>query len=277
LAVATFELFKEGIFSSDVCLPYRVNSQGLRSLKYHDFEKGFQLSKANVMVGAKSRFTLLQRLADALEAHPNFFGKEVCRPGNIIDFVLKTATADKKISVRALWQPIIEGLESIWPENSSGVRRGDVWVYNPLKRSGETASDMVPFHKLSLWLTYSLLEPVERLGYKVTDLDLLTGLAEYRNGGLFVDTGVLIPTAPNVGKLHWDIGSELVVEWRALTVCLLDELADRVRKILKMNKDQLPLARVLQGGTWAAGRALAAQKRKDGSAPINVRSDGTVF
>ena len=28
-------------------------------------------------------------------------------------------------------------------------------------------------------------------GIEVTDIDGLTGLAEYRNGGLFVDTGVL--------------------------------------------------------------------------------------
>ena len=48
----------------------------------------------------------------------------------------------------------------------------------------------VPFHKLSQWLTYSLLEPfMETLHLTFDGLELLTGLAEYRNGGLFVDFG----------------------------------------------------------------------------------------
>ena len=38
-----------------------------------------------------------------------------------------------------------------------------------------------------------------------------------------------------------------------------------------------PLAKVLQGGTWAAGREIARARRADGSPPIKVVSDGTVF
>jgi len=38
-----------------------------------------------------------------------------------------------------------------------------------------------------------------------------------------------------------------------------------------------PLARVLQGGTWTAGREIALARRTDGSPPIKVVSDGTVF
>jgi len=281
LAIATLEMFKEGLLSSDPCVPHRVNSVGLKALKFHDFEKAFQLSKGNVIVGATQRHALLRRLGESLEKCPEFFGQEVCRPGNLIDYVFKNMTTakngSKTCSLRIIWRAVIEGFESVWPENMSGVRRGDVWVYNPLKKSGTAASDMVPFHKLSQWLTYSLLEPIERLGITITDLHLLTGLAEYRNGGLLVDCGVIVPTNPQFNKLPWDIGSELVVEWRALTVPLLDELADRVRKTLKKSATELPLAKVLQGGTWSAGRVIAGEKRGDGSAPITVRSDGTVF
>jgi hypothetical protein len=39
----------------------------------------------------------------------------------------------------------------------------------------------------------------------------------------------------------------------------------------------LPLAKVLEGGTWAAGRIIARRLRADGSPPLNVVSDGTVF
>ena len=87
----------------------------------------------------------------------------------------------------------------------------------------------MPFHKLSQWLTYSLLEPFEWAGVPVTGLDALTGLPEYRNGGLLLDTGVLRLRDPDWAARTWSVGDELVVEWRALTVALLDELAPLVR------------------------------------------------
>jgi hypothetical protein len=205
-----------------------------------------------------------------------FFGKEVCRPGNVVDYVLANCK-NNRCSIRVLWRALIEGFETIWPENLAGVRRGDVWVYTHLRKVGQPASDHVPFHKLTQWLTYSLLEPFEHIGVHFDEMHLLTGLAEYRNGGLFVDLGVLTPRDKHVLELSFDVGSELVVEWRALTLILLDKVAERMRQQLKLNDQQLSLAKVLQGGTWAAGRAIAAQKRENRSPPINVRSDGTVF
>jgi hypothetical protein len=67
------------------------------------------------------------------------------------------------------------------------------------------------------------------------------------------------------------------VEWRALTVALLDRVADGVRAALGLDAQQLPLARVLEGGTWAAGRRLALARRADGAPPLQIASDGTVF
>ena len=58
---------------------------------------------------------------------------------------------------------------------------------------------------------------------------------------------------------------------------MLDEIAALVREELKMSADALPLAKVLEGGTWAAGRRIAAQKRADGAPPLDIVSDGTVF
>jgi hypothetical protein len=59
-------------------------------------------------------------------------------------------------------------------------------------------------------------------------------------------------------------------------VALLDELAPRVRGALGVTPEQMPLACVLEGGTWAAGRALA-QRLRAGLPPVTVVSDGTVF
>jgi hypothetical protein len=135
----------------------------------------------------------------------------------------------------------------------------------------------VPFHKLAQWLTYSLVEPLERAGFRVVDLDGLTGLAEYRNGGLFLDGGVLEMHDPNLPHRPLDPYSEPIVEWRALTVALLDRLAPRLCRRLGRSAEELPLAKVLEGGTWAAGRELAFARRPDGTPPLVIASDGTVF
>ena len=104
----------------------------------------------------------------------------------------------------------------------------------------------------------------------------MTGLAEYRNGGLFLDTQVLALKEPSLAQVPHLPGSELIVEWRALTVALLDRLAADLRDLLSLSPEELPLVKVLQGGSWWAGRRLAQEKR-GGLPPLNIESDGTVF
>eukprot|EP00808_Paulinella_micropora_P015743 g59501.t1 len=278
LAIATQMMFQDGLFSSDVAMPHRVNAHGLKALSDQEFYKAFQHSEANKLVGIKERFALMKRLGRALTLHPEFFGKELARPGNVVDYVLSHADQHHHVHINTLWKALIVGLESIWPENISGVRRGDVWAYSPIKQVGVPASDMVPFHKLSQWLTYSLLEPLMELGLVIDGMELLTGLAEYRNGGLFVDFEVLTPLDENAYQMTFDVGSELTIEWRALTLCLLDEVAKLIRKKLNKTESEFPLAKVLQGGTWTAGRAIAAIKRPETSAPpIKIDIRGNVF
>merc|ERR1711920_661278 len=120
--------------------------------------------------------------------------------GHLLDFLLRhyknVDDADDeeplRVSLRVLWRAIINGFETIWPRQMSGIRRGDVWVHNKLKKFGIPGSDMVPFHKLQQWLTYSLVEAFQYYGINFLHMSDMTCLAEYRNGGLFVDLGVLI-------------------------------------------------------------------------------------
>ncbi len=69
----------------------------------------------------------------------------------------------------------------------------------------------------------------------------------------------------------------MIVEWRALTVALLDRIAPPVRDKLGIAAQDFPLGALLEGGTWSAGRKIAKQKRPDGGPPFNIVSDGTVF
>ena len=108
-------------------------------------------------------------------------------------------------------------------------------------------------------------------------MDALTGLPEYRNGGLFIDLDVLRPKHDAVWNDQHTVDSEVVVEWRALTVILLDKLAERIRAKLNLDSDALPLAKVLEGGSWSAGRRIARERRANGGPPLNLLIDGTVF
>jgi hypothetical protein len=274
LAVASFHMFQEGLFSSDVAVPHRVNSHGLESMTLSALSKGFQVGPGNSLVGLEGRHALLRSLAAAMRAAPQYFGTEVHRPGNIVDFVLKSVV-NGRVSIKVLWEAIIVGLEPVWP--CKGHQRGDVWCYSELKQIGVNCSDFIPFHKLSQWLTYSMIEVFEEIGVQFDELDLMTGLAEYRNGGLMIDFDVLVPKDPLILSRPFHTGSEVVVEWRALTVCLLDRVAEVVRTKLGLTAEQLPLANVLEGGTWQAGRNIAATKRPGGSPPIRTHLTGTVF
>ncbi|MFT3857940.1 MAG: DUF1688 family protein [Aquabacterium sp.] len=126
-------------------------------------------------------------------------------------------------------------------------------------------------------MTYSLLEPLEDAGLTITGLDELTGLPEYRNGGLLLDLGLLQARDRAFHTTRWRVDAEPIVEWRALTVAILDHLADAVRRELDLDAAKFPLARVLEGGTWAAGRQIAQAKRPGGPPPVLLDSDGTVF
>jgi hypothetical protein len=181
---------------------------------------------------------------------------------------------DSTVLLRAL----LDGLAPIWPGRIelAGENLGDVWRHPAAGGAGASAG-LVPFHKLSQWLAYSLFEPLERTGRTIGLPGALTGLPEYRNGGLFVDLGVIVPRRAEIRTQVFAPGDEVIVEWRALTVALLDRVAEAVRQQLGKSPAELPLACVLEGGTWAAGRAVARELRPGGGPPIRIQSDGTVF
>jgi len=280
LAVASFHAFVSGMFSSDKNHPLRVDAEGLRALVTDHLASAFQVRDNNPLVGLEGRAVLLRRLGEVMQEQREVFGDEVARPSGIYMQILSPApdvpyTAD--VNAHDILSQILMSCSGIWPaENYVGdIPLGDCWRHEAVRGEGLT-DGWVPFHKLSQWLTYSLLEPVAWSGVQVRGIDALTALPEYRNGGLLLDTGVLKLRDESLAQQTWKPGDELVVEWRAMTVSLLDELATEVRKQMHLDAARLPLACVLEGGTWAAGRALA-QERRGGLPPLRVASDGTLF
>ena len=201
------------------------------------------------------------------------------------------------LDFESLWSLLQETLLPAWPKNRTqvaGVPIGDAWPLETLARvnagqkSPNNTLHIQPFHKLTQWLAYSLSVPFVRiLGLEWKNMDQGTGLPEYRNGGLFVDMGVLQlrddalrrglefsqQTLPS-----FDATSDVIVEWRALTVALLDEIHKIVSSAFAQQGVTLTMAQMLEAGTWKGGRELAAKLRPaTKSSPILIQGDGTLF
>jgi Protein of unknown function (DUF1688) len=271
LAVASYELYTRGAFGGGASSP-RADAAGLAQLGVNELARAFQVRSDNPLTGLDGRAALLRRLGDVVANAPEYFsvGSLSPRLGNLGVYLERQASSGR-LAASAILRAVLHALGPIWRGRPTlaGKSLGDVWRH---RRAG-----FVPFHKLSQWLSYSLFEPLEAAGVVIDAADELTGLAEYRNGGLFLDSGLLVLKDPAAAHTRHAVDSELVIEWRALTVALLDRTAAAIRAELGVSTEELPLARILEGGTWRAGRAIALEKRSGGGPPLLVDSDGTVF
>jgi hypothetical protein len=278
LGLASLAMFAGGVFSANPQAPLRADASVLAKLGVADLQNNLQVSPTNPLVGIDGRADLLRCLGALVASKPEIFGShDTPRPGGLFDRLVALAK-DGRLPAPTILSELLQQFGPIWPSRLTlgGIALGDCWKH-PSLVTADVTNGLVPLHKLSQWLAYSLIEPLQTAGITVTDIDGLTGLAEYRNGGLFIDIGVLTFRDADAAQREHDVASSMVVEWRALTVALLDRTAEGVRQRLQLDSTSLPLAKVLEGGTWAAGRLLARERRADASPPIKVISDGTIF
>lgn len=271
LAVASFDWFMQREFSNNHS--FAAHGSKLQELKEQELVNAFQVSPENPLVGVSGRLELLKSLGKVV-SKDEFVSN---RPGDIFDIL--ESQVGKTISAKDILNVVLFYFGDIWPsrESRDGYSLGDCWSYPLLNDDKNSLDNFVPFHKLSQWLSYSLIEPLEEGGFVVNDIDSLTGLPEYRNGGLFVDRGLISLRDSALIELEHAPSSELIVEWRALTISLLDIMGEKIRAKLNKTSEELPLCRVLEGGTWHAGRRAAKELRSDMASPIKIKSDGTVF
>ncbi|GKZ90065.1 hypothetical protein AnigIFM59636_001560 [Aspergillus niger] len=292
IAVASLYMFLNGDFANkDSERKDVVHGEALRTLSVDKLLRGFQVDdSSNPLLGASARVQILQKLGESLRNLPEIFGPSG-RPGQIADYLLATSKGSLDYSV--LWDVLQKTLIPIWPSDRTKVNGypiGDAWPLAVLaEHSPSSPTDGIqPFHKLTQWLAYSLKVPFERLlSLKWQNAELGTGLPEYRNGGLFIDMGVLTlkPEAQERGLRTsggslpcFAVGDGEIVEWRAMTVALLDKLHERILQSGKFGDIQLSLPQMLEAGSWKAGRELAAKNRPETkSSPILNSGDGTLF
>lgn len=270
LGVASFHTFISGAF----CLKgaSQATGRGLQAFSAEKLKTHFQVGLSNPLLGVEGRVELIKNLGRTILSQPKIFPNE--RPSGLLLSLEKKF--GKKIEATQLLKAILVAFGDIWPGRISyeGKNLGDVWHYPDFGEASDPKA-LIPFHKLSQWLSYSLFPAFRLFGFEILGQENLTGLPEYRNGGLFLDTGLIKLRDPLQGKIEHPPSSPLIIEWRALTITLLDQLAPKIRERLK--KPDLPMANILEGGTWWAGRYLAKELRASGEPPLKLKSDGTVF
>jgi hypothetical protein len=74
---------------------------------------------------------------------------------------------------------------------------------------------------------------------------------------MLLEIGVIEPRAAGFFSRSFFPADEPTVEWHALTVALLDEIAPLVRARLGKTRAELPLASIREGGAWAVRVAFA--------------------
>jgi hypothetical protein len=216
-------------------------------------------------------------------------GQETCLVSNrakrfnfpmltMLDYLISHPTTQASsvpiVLLPTLWSVLMDGLAPIWPSSRTaidGTPLGDAWPLSTMPANAPWET-IVPFHKLTQWLCYSLMQPmIKVMKIHFAGAELMTGLPEYRNGGLFIDTGVLSLKKADMdrGLQNYTINAEkegkkalevvptfapdddVIVEWRAVTVCFLDMLLEQVNKSLNLNgADKLSLPQMLEAGSW---------------------------
>lgn len=289
LAIVSIDLFKSGSLSEDEADPYKVSGSKLIDFTKEELVKAFQITEKNKLTGEEGRLNLLRNLGKSLVDN-EIFGKDN-RPGNMIDYLFNKF--GKEIDLAELWNVLMDGFSSIWPKGRTtikGISLGDAWYLKYIKNKFSLTKDIdtiIPFHKLTQWLTYSLLQPLSDYGYKfkILNADLLTGLPEYRNGGLFYDFEV-IKLKPEFYAQGIELSEDkiipafkpddgVIVEWRSITIGFLDYLLPLVNNEIGY---KLALPQLIEAGSWKSGREIAAELRPQTKGPpIDLYSDGTVF
>ena len=276
LGIASLRMFQSGMFSMDPSAdPLRVDALRLSQLDPAELAAGFQITSENPMAGLEGRANLLRAFGEKL-LRPDYEMDPLVRPGDLARVALD-GSRNGVVAIPTLVSQLLNRFSSMWSGRTTldDSAMGDVWAFHGAGM-GSPAPNYVPFHKLTQWLTYSLTEPLIATGIQISGLDQLTGLPEYRNGGLLIDSGILEVIDSKATAMAHRPDSDLIIEWRGLTVALIDEIAEEVR--IKLERPDLEIAQILQGGTWAAGRRLAAEKRGIlAPPPLKIQSDGTVF
>lgn len=279
-AVATLHAFTAGLFSSDPQRPFQADARGLRGIVTDRLAAALQVHDRAGLRELGRRAILLRRLGELLSEQPEVFGEEG-RPAGIFDIIVSpyghgvAHTAD--VDAHDILSQLLTTLSGLWPGGGEigGTLLGDCWRHRLAQGDG-LSEGWVPLHATLQALARSFLEPFLRAGVQVRGIGGLTATADRHVCQWVLDTGALRLRDPQAAGARWTCADEIVVEWRALSLALLEEIASRVRELLTRDEQGLPMGCILEGVAYAAGtdRGLPAPPAQ---AALQVTADPALF
>ncbi len=270
--MASLRAMQEGLFSADPRKPWRADAAALASLSAARLGEAFQHGPQNPLARAGG-----QGLAAAPPRRRRRGPARTCsarRPGSAISTISgsRSATICRAPEMLRL---LLHAFGPIWPGRLllGGVPLGDCGRHRAVPGDGIRAvSQAQPMARLFADRAARRCR-VHRHRHRRADRP--RRIPQRRS--VHRHRGHRRRATPSCRADALDPFAEEIVEWRALTIALLDRLAEQVRQLLGVAPSAFPLARVLEGGSWAAGREIAAERRPDGAPPLLIASDGTVF
>ena len=136
LALASLEMFRRGMFSSNPENPLQADAEGLMQLSEETVAGGLQVSSANPLLGMSGRVDLLRRLGALVAAKPDVFGcEDTPRPGGLFDHLAALA-GGRDIAAATVLSELLRQFGPIWPSRLTlgGVPLGDCWRHPHCKR-----------------------------------------------------------------------------------------------------------------------------------------------
>ena len=142
LAIASFDMFLAGAFSSNSANPCQADAKALSEFSREKLLAGFQVNDSNPLTGIDGRVNLLRALGQTLNNKQALFQHQ--RPGNLLDALIQTH--GNNICAENILALVLSGFGDIWPGRISigATCLGDVWEY-PLLQTQDPFSALVPF------------------------------------------------------------------------------------------------------------------------------------
>lgn len=256
--VGTLHAFNAGLFSSDPQRPFQCDAHGLRGVVTDQLAGVLQVHPPEAQEALGRQAVLLRRLGELLSEQPEVFGEDG-RPAGVFDVIVSPYghgiphTAD--VDAHDILSQLLTTLPGLWPGAGQlgGVALGDCWRHGDAGGDGPSR-EWVPLHATLQALALSLLEPFFWGGVQVRGIGGLTAIADRPLCDWMLETGVLRLRDERTASSDWTCGDAVVVEWRALSLALMEEMAPLMRDFLGCERSELPMGCILEGVARAADR-----------------------
>ena len=179
LAVASFDMFASGaLLRARPATRLRADARGAGGADRRSAGSGVPGRRRTIpSSGSRAARALLRRLGETVAANPAVFGRaDEPRPGRPVRPSRRAGgerhAAGRGHPGRRCWSISARSGRgaSRWAASTSATPGGIRQV-----EAADATSGLMPFHKLSQWLAYSLIEPLQDAGIGVSGIDALTG------------------------------------------------------------------------------------------------------